>query len=352
MPIGRWIYEKTNTSGGGGVVVAPDAPPVVPGVGTAREIYNGLFEVDVPWTAGAGASPDNFAGVAVFLEDPDISTLAEAPLNGTASLDGTSQVSGKWQPVRETDSFTSPAVLQVDGQPAARDIRVYLQAYGKVTNATLVRANKTGATPSVKVTIPAAAGSYVSGQEYAWLITNPSVVTVPDFDNPAGPQYYFTFNYTAPDPSIPLPPGLQPFAGVQTVYEYQDGRRAQAVFLAVNKPDTWISDEYSIGATQTYIIYFCSTDAAGNVNQHRAAPDAIHQRHDYLPARRPGDRARCGRAHADEFALRTGTRWHHLGARRRGVDKSHFAALRRDEPLPRRRAAADSNGRAARAAEP
>ena len=67
-------------------------------------------------------------------------------------------------------------------------------------------------------------------------------------------------------PSIPLPPGLQPFAGVQTVYEYTDGRRAQASFLAVNKPDTWISDEYSIGATQTYKIYFCSVDAAGNVN--------------------------------------------------------------------------------------
>lgn len=272
MPINKWIYSKGNTSGGGGVVVAPDAPPVVisplepDGNSSVREIYNGLFEIDVFYTPGAGATADNFVGVAVFLEDPDISSLPQAPLDGTASLDGSVQVSGKYQPHHETSSFVSPAVIQVDGQPAARDVRVYLQAYGKVTNATLIRANKPGATPSIKVPVPAAAGLYVSGQEYAWLVSNPSVIVVPDFDNPAGPHYYFTFNYDAPDPSLPLPPGLQPFAGVQIVYEYSDGHQTQAVFLAVNKPDTWITEDYAIGSTQTYRVYFCSEDVGGNVN--------------------------------------------------------------------------------------
>jgi hypothetical protein len=262
MAAGTWIYERGTTSGGGGPVVAPDAPPVVITDNQAIVDADGQYEVTVGWKPGAGAPT---TGVAVFLEDPDLSALAEAPMDGSIALDGTSQLSGKWQPVRETDSFTSPAILKVPAKAADRNVRVYLQAYGQVKNATLIRANKPGATPNVMIFIPAEAGEYISGQEFAWNVTNPSVVIVNDFENPAGPKFHLTFGFTEPSDAIPLPPGLNPFAGVQIVYEYDDGRRAQALFCQANKPSTWISNDYDAAAIH-FKVWFCAADDGGNVN--------------------------------------------------------------------------------------
>jgi hypothetical protein len=277
MAAGTWIYEKGTTSGGG-TFIPSDAPDVVIDVATSkvREIYDGQFEVSVFWTAGAGSTAENFKGVAVFLEDPDISELAQAPMDGTARLNSTAQVSGRWTPIRENDSFVSPAVIIINGKPKDRKIRVYLQAFGNVTNATLVRANKPNATPNIQLTIPAAVGKYVSGEEFTWLITNPTAIVITDFENPTGPVFRLQFSFTPPDPSIPLPPGLNPFAGVTITYEYPDegGRRADAMFLDQNKPDipgsdtspaTWISMNY-VAATSHFYVYFRSTDVVGNVN--------------------------------------------------------------------------------------
>jgi hypothetical protein len=266
MPVGSWIYEKTNTSGGGGTVDAPTAPPVTITGSDVKEKENGIFEVQVFWQASALATPDNFLGTHVYLEDPDISNLELAPLNATVKLDGTSQSSGAWKPVHENESFASPATLKIPGKSKGRPIRIYILAYGKVTNAKLVRANRTGATPSIRIDLPAAIGQYVSGQENAWLVTDPSVVFVDDFDALGGPLYHLDFTYTPPDPSIPLPPGLRPFGGVMTVYEYDDGRRTQAMFLDVNHPEDWHSPDYDARGPGHYKIWFCSRDVDGNLN--------------------------------------------------------------------------------------
>ncbi|HZF24034.1 MAG TPA: hypothetical protein VE030_11290 [Burkholderiales bacterium] len=263
---GSWIVETDGTGSSGGYI-PPDAPPVSVGIPEVNPLYDGRFEVRVPWTPDPTAGSGNFQGVSVYVEDPDMSETTTAPMDGTVPMDGTIQMAGKWIWQHVTENTESPADLFVNGKVSDRYIRVYLQAYNFVVNSTLIRANKPNATPNVRVPIPAAAGHYVSGQEYAWLVSNPIVTVIDNFDNPEDPTYSLVFSFIEPDDTIPLPPGLKPYAGVQTVYEYpsQNNRRAQARFLTAHKPETWISDEY-YATTITFLVWFCSVDSEGHVN--------------------------------------------------------------------------------------
>jgi hypothetical protein len=258
--------------GGAGGVTGEEAPPVSINSATVREIYNGDFEIDVNWTPNTAATPDNFRGVAVFVEDPDISSGQEAPLDNTKNLDGTSQMSGKWQPVREDDSYVSPATMVVPGERVDRDVRIYLLAFGKVTNGDLVRANDTTATPTpnIVVSVPMMAEKYISGQEHAWNITNPLVIQTDKFDDPAGPVYSLTFNYTKPDLSTPLPPGMEPFGGVEIFYQYDPNdpstQTDSGVSLPVDEPGPWTSPDYPAVGTGTFQVYFVSMDVDHNMN--------------------------------------------------------------------------------------
>src|SRR5262252_9009304 len=197
MAAGTWIYErgsKTGSGGGGGPAVIPDAPNVHIDSATAVEISDGSFKIDVVWHKDASATATNFRGAAVYLEDPHISSLAQSALDGSQVVgDGTtpvSQVSGTWQPVREDDTITSPAVVTVPGEDQARSVRIYLAAFGQSANQHLVRANDTSGatvTPNIVVAIPAQAPLYASGEEYAWVVTGAAVVQNDNFDDPAGP---------------------------------------------------------------------------------------------------------------------------------------------------------------------
>jgi hypothetical protein len=265
-------------AGVGGGVVAEEAPPVTIGrppdpAATVREIYNGDFEIDVYWSPNAAATPSNFRGVAVYVEDPDISSGQEAPLDNTQNLDGTSQMSGKWQPKREDDSYESPAVLIVPGERGAdRDVRVYLLAFGPAANGNLVRANDTTATPTpnIVVSVPQMADKYISGQEHAWNITNPQVIQTDKFDDPAGPVYSLTYNYTKPDPATPLPPGMEPFGGVEIWFQYDPNdpstQTDSGVSLPVDEPGPWTSPDYPAVGTGTFQVYFVSMDIDHNMN--------------------------------------------------------------------------------------
>ena len=60
---------------GGGI-----APPVsIDPVAVLIWRNNGKVEISVHWTKGATATAANFTGVAVYLEDPDISSGSENP---------------------------------------------------------------------------------------------------------------------------------------------------------------------------------------------------------------------------------------------------------------------------------
>jgi hypothetical protein len=263
MPVGTWIYEKGSTTGGsGGGFVPPDAPPVAITSATVTEVYDGQFEIQVFWTPAANANPTNFQGVSVYLEDPDMSATAEAPMNDTVTMDGSTQMAGQWKPTHVTESTASPVDFRVKSLTAARDIRVYLQAFNKIVSSTVIRANQPNATPNIQIHIPAAAASYVSGQEYAQLVQNPHVTAVLHNET-VPPSFLLTFSCDQPDDTQPLPPGLRPFTGVQIVYDYtSEGDKQEAgPFLVANQPTTWFSSFPA--RTVNITVYFCSASAAG-----------------------------------------------------------------------------------------
>ena len=190
---------------------APDVSIIGPAEIFFRD--NNQLEVDVEWAPASNATAVNFQGVHVYLEDPDISTGPNVPLDGTALLDGTGQASGQWTPVLVNDSTTSPAVLLFDatspGTPAVRNVRIYLAAYGPYSQPKLVRANTTGASPNILVEIAQGPSSYQSGMEWAFNVTDPHVEVTTDYNRP-DPQYSLTFTYTPPDPGDAPAQGREP----------------------------------------------------------------------------------------------------------------------------------------------
>ena len=90
MATGTWIYEVGSAQGGSGDASAsiPDPPPVTidETLTSVGEIENGQMEIVVHWKPDATANPDNFTGVEVYLEDPDISDKPSPKLDGTVKL--------------------------------------------------------------------------------------------------------------------------------------------------------------------------------------------------------------------------------------------------------------------------
>lgn len=279
---GNWIFEIGSATPGGGSVtppVGPPAPPVTIVSATVTPRSDGTQQIEVNYTIPMAATVDNFAGVHVYLEDPDISALPPAPMDGSTPLDGSSQVSGKWNPKMVTTSTMSPATVLADGDTAQRFVRVYLLSYGPHTNTPLVRANAPQGsglpvpTPSIRVTVPPAAAAYVSGQEYCWQVLNPKVVVNPHFDDPAGANYTLRFSYTPPDPSTPLPPGMEPFGGVDIWYAYLDGG---GNIVAITPTGIWINVLNSGGydsapytpsqGTNSFLVFFVSRGLENHAN--------------------------------------------------------------------------------------
>src|SRR5215471_2668022 len=129
-----WIVERgTQTPGGGGAI--PSAPGVVIDSTTVTDRHNDLVEVDVTYHVPS-ATPATYAGAAVFIEDPDISSQAPMKLDGSTKLDGTSQVSGTWSPFQDnnipaiynaSNVFSNgPAAIMVPAEDQDRSIRIYM----------------------------------------------------------------------------------------------------------------------------------------------------------------------------------------------------------------------------------
>jgi hypothetical protein len=258
------------SGGGGQPYVPPDAPPVtigdathpLPGAFTVTELYDGEEEIQVFWTAAATANATNFQGVSVYLEDPDMSATPVAPMDGTVTMDDTTQMAGEWTAKHITEVTTSPADFKVDGQVVDRYIRVYLQAYNKVVQSSVVRANLPNPTPNIQILVPAKASGYTSGMEFAWLVTDPNVTSVFHLET-APPSFLLTFSFTEPDDTLPLPPGLKPFTGVQIVYQYtsEDNKQEAGPFLTTHQPASWTSTFPA--RTVDITVWFCSASAGG-----------------------------------------------------------------------------------------
>jgi len=291
-PAGSNVWIQATGGGGGtsasGGVAGVPAPPVV--INPPAEVIfrsDHRVEVDVEWTADSTATPQNFAGVAVYLEDPDISSGANEPMDGSMPLDGTSQVSGEWAPVYVNDSVKSPAVIFLDSTMGssngesyqkARDVRIYLAAYGPFSQPILTRATSTtpAPTPNIKVNIPLGRGQGESGQEYAFLVTNVSVTVTTDYNRP-DPNYYLQYFYDPPDPATPVPPGMNRFGGCRIIFVNEDadgnpifpGTDTGTDVPVAQSSSGYKSPVYTPGPLGTqFRCYFCSEDDSQPLGTH------------------------------------------------------------------------------------
>jgi hypothetical protein len=297
MAAGTWIYDKGSPTGGtggpgggGSLAAAPDVILDPPAEVIFRSDHQ--VEVDVAWAAAATATAQNFLGAAIYLEDPDISSGANGAMDGSSvALDGSAQMSGSWSPVFVNDSIEDPttsrgeAVLMLDSTMGsipgttyqkARDVRIYLAAYGPNTQPRLVRATEANPTPNIMVNIPLGRGQGESGQEWAFLVSNPTVTVTTDY-NRTDPQYYLTFTYTPPDPTIPPPPGMNRFGGVRIIFVYEDssgnpifpGTDTGITVPVAQSTNGVKSPAYHPGAGGgQFRCYFCSEDDSQPLGHH------------------------------------------------------------------------------------
>jgi hypothetical protein len=282
-PPGSWIIEAGGA--GGGSIGIPDAPPVTI-VPPPEVIFRSdhKVEVDVIWTPSASANAQNFAGVSVYLEDPDISSGANGPMDGNSvPLDGSAQMSGKWAPIYVNDSLKSPAVVFLDSTMGSlpgqtytrpRDIRIYLAAFGPNSQPTLVRATEPNPTPNIMVNIPLARGQGESGQEYAFLVSNVRCEVTPDYAR-VDPKWYVKFFYDPPDPATPVPPGMNRFGGVRIIFVYEDANgnpQFPGTDTGINVPVAQSQSGYSSPAyspdARSFRAYFCSEDDSQPLGNH------------------------------------------------------------------------------------
>jgi hypothetical protein len=133
-----------------------------------------------------------------------------------------------------------------------------LASYSEQAEAELVRANQTGATPNVTLSI--AALTYQSGEEYARLVRNVLATVEYDDSQVASPKYRLVFGWTTP---LEAPAAWQrPFGGVQIVYEYANGQRANGPALNVNETSAR-SDWFDLFVgTNPIRVWFVSMDAS------------------------------------------------------------------------------------------
>jgi hypothetical protein len=269
-----------SSGGSGGAVNVP--APEVSIVGPAEILFrdNNQLEVDVAWAPASNATAVNFEAVSVYLEDPDISSGPNVPLDGTALLNGTRQTSGAWTPVLVNTSSQTPAVVLLDattgGVAAVRNVRIYLAAFGPYSQPTLIRANLAGATPNIMVEIGQGPASYQSGMEWAFLCTNPHVAIATDYNRP-DPNYSLTYTYTPPDPTIPLPKGVNQFGGCRIVNIQLDssgnpifpGQDTGISVPVAQSQSGYLSPTYNAGTGGgKFRAYFCSEDNATPLGSH------------------------------------------------------------------------------------
>ena len=273
LPARQWIYERSGGAGGGGGPALPGAAPPVTITGASAPIKreNDLMEIDVSFKPNAAANKNNYTGVTVYVEDPDMSSGPQAPLDGSVPLDGTAQLGGQWNPFRMQDATESPVAVLIPAEDVDRDVRIYLAAYGPNSSPVLVRANDptNTPTPSIVVTVPAQSLLYISGMEYAWLALNPSV-QVNYFLNQVPQQYSFTYGFMPPsaDQEAHRPPGLGPFTGCAIKMDYGAGvdnlvyagdQKVTADDINAHRLITWTSDpRWNLTDSFEVIVYFVS----------------------------------------------------------------------------------------------
>lgn len=235
---------------------------VPPGPVTIDEIMYEYSDAQELWVRIYYTKPENCIGAHVFEERPDQSSSPSADMDGSISLDGTANLGSDWAPIDRGYFSVSPVVLQLDAPDYPLTERFYLNSYNFNAEGPLVQANKPFATPSITLQIEPP--KWQSGEEYARLITDPEVYVDYDDTQVSAPKYRLRFKWKAPT----NPPAVwqKPFGGVQIVYEYEDGSRANGPSFANNEIDN-LSDWYDLVAgTSVVRCWFVSYDGTETPN--------------------------------------------------------------------------------------
>ena len=235
----------------------PGAPDNVTGLSASYE-YADDERVRVKIAFTPPSPLGDFVGVHCWEEPVDQSASAGVPLNSTATLGGTRNLGGTFAPIDRGYHLTSPVTLYLPRPTETATRRLYLASYSEQAESELVRANEAGATPSV--TLSLAPFVYQSGEEYARLVRNVSATVEYDDSQVASPKYRIVFGWTTP---LEAPAAWQrPFGGVQIVYEYADGQRANGPALNVNETAAR-SDWFDLFVgTNPIRVWFVSMDAS------------------------------------------------------------------------------------------
>ena len=241
-----------NMSTYGGGSIPPDPVTIVSADYEYIDAYR--LRVRIYWTPPV--VPGTFAGVHCFEESPDVSSIGSTPMDGTQAMDGTSNLGGDWAPADLGRGVVSPFVIEMAAPVIGLTKRFYLASYSAGAEAPLVRATDPSPTPSITLAIVLPV--YQSGVEYAQLVTGAVATIEYDESQVASPKYRIRFQWAVP--SIASAAWQLGFGGVQIVYQYDDGGRANGPSFAVNELDAK-SDWYDLYVGTSVIgCWFVSYD--------------------------------------------------------------------------------------------
>jgi hypothetical protein len=248
----------TSASGSsGGSAPLPAAPDNVTSVSATYEYADEeTIRVKIAYTAPSPLG--NFVGVHVWEEPVDQSASGAIPLNSTALLNSTRNLGGTFAPIDRGYHLSSPATIYIPRPAQNETKRFYLASYSETAENELVRATETNATPNVTVAITA--NNYQAGEEYARLVTGVTASVEYDDSQVASPKYRLVVGWTAP--ADPPAAWQRAFGGVQVVYEYSNGNRANGPALNVNETtarSNWF--DLFVG-TNPIRVWFVSMDAS------------------------------------------------------------------------------------------
>jgi hypothetical protein len=249
--VSAWVLSATRFA------VTSGTPGDVTGIAATYE-YADDKQIRVRLTFTPPSPLGVWEGVHIWEEEIDQSSSQGAPMNGTVPLDGSRNLGGAWAPIDRGVFGASPVLLLLPRPTETVTKRFYLQSRSATTENALVRANQAGPTPSV--TLVVTANAYQSGEEFARLVTGAGVAVEYDDTQVSSPKYSIVFTWTAP--TNPPAAWQLEFGGVQIVYEYDNGRRANGPTLAVNDT-TARSDWYDLFVGTSVIkCWFVSMDAS------------------------------------------------------------------------------------------
>lgn len=236
---------------------SPAAPDNVSGLSATYEYADAeTVRVQIAYTQPSPVG--SFVGVHVWEEPVDQSASAAIPLNGTVALNGSANLGGTFAPIDRGRHLTSPAAFYIPRPTDTATKRFYLASYSETAENELARATESNATPNITVSV--SANSYQSGEEYARLVTGVGATVAYDDSQVSSPKYRFLFAWTAP--TDPPAAWQMAFGGVQIVYEYADGNRANGPILAVNETSRY-SDWYELFVGSAVVkCWFVSMDAS------------------------------------------------------------------------------------------